>query len=46
MSDVVHDPEPMQAEEMEESIKKMENEKVIYRILMEHRHPNIVHGIL
>ncbi|KAF2454210.1 kinase-like domain-containing protein [Lineolata rhizophorae] len=36
----------MQAEEMEESIRKLENEKAIYRILMEHQHPNIVYGIL
>lgn len=31
---------------MEESIEKIENEKAIYKILMEYRHPNIVHGIL
>ena len=39
-------PAPSQEEEMEESIEKIENEKAIYKILMEHRHPNIVHGIL
>jgi serine/threonine protein kinase len=35
-----------QAEEMEESIKKLENEKAIYQILMEYWHPNIVCGLL
>jgi len=39
-------PAPSQEEEMKDSIEKMENEKAIYKILMEHRHPNIVHGIL
>lgn len=39
-------PTPRLVEEMEESIKKIENEKTMYRILMEHRHPNIVYGIL
>jgi serine/threonine protein kinase len=39
-------PERAQAEEMEESIKKLENEKAIYQILMENRHPNIVCGLL
>ena len=43
---IFDDPVPAQAEEMEESIKSMENEKAIYRILMEYRHPNLVHGIL
>ncbi|KAI1759155.1 kinase-like protein [Hypoxylon sp. FL1150] len=36
------DPAPRQAEEMEESIKRIENEKSVYRVLMDHRHPNIV----
>ncbi|KAF2194753.1 hypothetical protein K469DRAFT_617378 [Zopfia rhizophila CBS 207.26] len=40
------DPAPTQAEETKESIKRIENEKAIYQILMEHRHPNIVYGIL
>ncbi|KAF1962402.1 hypothetical protein CC80DRAFT_462488 [Byssothecium circinans] len=39
-------PVQAQAEEMEESIRKLENEKAVYQILMEHRHPNIVYGIL
>jgi serine/threonine protein kinase len=40
------DPAPSQADEMQESIKKIENEKAVYGILMEHRHPHIVYGIL
>ena len=40
------DPVATQAEEMGESVKRIEHEKVVYKILMEHRHPNIVHGIL
>jgi len=39
-------PVQAQAEEMKESIKKLENEKAIYQILMEHWHPNIVCGLL
>ena len=35
-----------QSEEMQESIEKIANEKAVYTILMEHRHPNIVYGIL
>jgi serine/threonine protein kinase len=35
-----------QAEEMKESIEKLEKEKAVHQILMEHRHPNIVYGIL
>jgi hypothetical protein len=39
-------PVQAQEEEMKESIKRLENEKAIYQILMEHRHPNIVCGLL
>lgn len=35
-------PAPRQADEMEESIKRIENEKSVYQVLMDHRHPNIV----
>lgn len=37
---------PEQMEEMEESDKKIETEKAIYSVLMEHPHPNIVQCIL
>ncbi|KAL2175001.1 uncharacterized protein P884DRAFT_293947 [Thermothelomyces heterothallicus CBS 202.75] len=37
---------PEQIEEMEESGKKIEAEKAVYRVLMEHPHPNIVQCIL
>lgn len=37
---------PEQMEEMEESGKKIEAEKEVYRVLMEHPHPNIVQCIL
>lgn len=37
---------PEQMEEMEESDKKIEAEKAIYRVLMEYPHPNIVQCIL
>jgi len=37
---------PEQLEEMEESGKKIEAEKAVYRVLMEHPHPNIVQCIL
>jgi serine/threonine protein kinase len=36
----------VQAEEMVESIEKMNREKAIHRILQEHRHPNIIHSVL
>lgn len=35
-----------QAQEMKESAEKIANEKAVYKTLMQHRHPNIVHGIL
>ena len=35
-----------QVEEMKESINKLENEKAIYQIMMENRHPNIVCSLL
>jgi hypothetical protein len=35
-----------QADERKESIGKLEDEEATYKILMEHRHPNIVHCIL
>ncbi|KAL2166325.1 hypothetical protein VTG60DRAFT_2932 [Thermothelomyces hinnuleus] len=37
---------PEQMEEMEESDKRIEAEKAVYRALMEHPHPNIVQCIL
>lgn len=37
---------PEQAEEMIESAEKIANEQAVYEILMDHRHPNIVHCIL
>ncbi|KAK4097769.1 kinase-like protein [Parathielavia hyrcaniae] len=37
---------PEQIEEMEESDKKIETEKAVYRVLMEHPHPNIVQCII
>lgn len=40
------DPFPQQIEEMEESIKKIEAEKAVYRVLMKRPHPNIVQCIL
>ena len=40
------DPFPQQAEEMEESVKKIEAEKAVYRVLMEKPHPNIVQCVL
>lgn len=43
---VFENPIPEQAEEMKESAEKIANEKAVYETLMEHRHPNIVHGIL
>ena len=39
-------PAPEQAQESEESVKKIEHEKSVYGVLMQHRHRNIVRGIL
>jgi len=43
---VFNNPAPQQADEMKESRERMENEMAVYEVLMKHRHPNIVHGIL
>ncbi len=40
------DPFPQQIEEMEESEKKIEAEKAVYRVLMKRPHPNIVQCIV
>lgn len=39
-------PAPVQADEMVESIEKMNREKTIHRILQECRHPHIIHSVL
>lgn len=39
-------PAQAQKEEMDESIEKIEREKTIYEVLMQHPHPNIMHGII
>ncbi|KAF1921460.1 kinase-like domain-containing protein [Ampelomyces quisqualis] len=43
---IFENPVRAQAEEMKESIKKLENEKAICQILMKRWHPNIVCGLL
>lgn len=43
---IFDNPVPEQEEEMKQSIKKIENEKAMYGILVEHRHPHIVHCVL
>lgn len=40
------DPAPEQAQESEESGEKIEREKSVYKVLMQHQHRNIVRGIL
>lgn len=40
------DAHPEQVDDMEESIKRIENEKAVHGIMMKHRHPNIVYAIL
>ena len=39
-------PAPDQARESEESVQKIEHEKAVYNILMQHQHRNIVRGLL
>ncbi|KAH8904077.1 hypothetical protein BR93DRAFT_946878 [Coniochaeta sp. PMI_546] len=39
-------PFPQRVEEMKDSIRKIEAEKAVYRVLMKQRHPNIVQCIL
>lgn len=43
---VFENPITEQAQETEESIAKIANEQAVYKTLMAHPHPNIVHGIL
>lgn len=43
---VLENPTSEQAKEMKESVEKLGNEQAVYKTLMKHRHPNIVHGIL
>ncbi|KAF2741755.1 hypothetical protein M011DRAFT_413925, partial [Sporormia fimetaria CBS 119925] len=43
---VLDNPHPSHVEWIEESSERIESEKAVYRVLMQHRRPNIVDGIL